>query len=314
MSTMSGKHVLLPGGSGFLGRSLTRRLTARGDRVTILTRGQPGQGEGWQRVHWDGRSVGGWASVLEGADAVVHLSGKRVDCRPTRRNLDELISSRVDTVRAVGEALQRCQAPPPVWVQLSSLAIFGEGGDAVIDERTPPSGRGPAQMVQVCLAWEAAFAGATAGVARTVLLRAGIGIGGSGDPATDRLAWLVRRGLGGRAGTGRQWVSWVALEDFVEAMVRAVDDESMTGLYHVTSPNSVTNAEMMATYRELLGRRVGLPAPAPITYLGAILLGSDPALALTGRRCVPTRLLEEGFEFSVPTFREAAAKALVAAA
>ncbi len=307
---MSAKHVVLPGGSGFLGRSLTRRLVARGDRVTILSRGEPSSGEGFESVHWDGRSVGDWASVLEGADAVVHLSGKRVDCRPTRRNLEQLIASRVDTVRAVGEALERCQTPPPVWVQLSSLAIFGEGGDAVIEEATPPSGRGPAQMVQVCLAWEAAFAEATAGVARTVLLRAGIGIGGSGDPATDRLAWLVRRGLGGRAGTGRQWVSWVALDDFVEAMVRAVDETSMTGLYHITSPNPITNAEMMATYRELLGRRFGLSAPTPVTFLGAILLGSDPALALTGRRCVPTRLLDEGFTFRVPTFQEAARGAL----
>ena len=113
-----------------------------------------------------------------------------------------------------------------------------------------------------------------------------------------------------RAGTGRQWVSWVALEDFVEAMLRAIDDESVAGLYHVTSPNPITNGEMMATYRELLGWRVGLPAPAPVTYLGAILLGSDPALALTGRRCVPTRLLGEGFAFSVPTFKEVARRAL----
>lgn len=312
VQTVTDKHVVLPGGSGFLGRSLTERLTARGNRVTVLTRGRPTSGEGWEAVHWDGHSSGEWAQVLEGADAIVHLSGKRVDCRPTRRNLDQLISSRVDSVRAVGEAVRRCQAPPPVWVQLSSLAIFGDGGDQVIDERTPPSGQGPAQMVQVCLAWEAAFAEATAGVARTVLLRAGIGIGGSGDPATDRLASLVRRGLGGRAGSGRQWVSWVALDDFVEAMVRAIDDESMTGLYHVTSPNPVTNAEMMATYRELLGRRFGLPAPAPVTFLGALLLGSDPALALTGRRCLPARLLEEGFDFSVPAFGEAVVRALAA--
>lgn len=306
----SEKHIVLPGGSGFLGRSLSERLTARGDRVTILTRGRSATGQRCEFVHWDGHFSGGWARAIEGADAIVHLSGKRVDCRPTRRNLDELIASRVETVRAVGEAVQRCQAPPPVWVQLSSLAIFGDGGDAVIDEGTPPSGRGPAQMVQVCLAWETAFSEVAAGVSRTVLLRAGIGIGGSGDPATDRLAWLVRRGLGGRAGTGRQWVSWVALDDFVEAMVRAIDEKSMTGLYHITSPNPVTNEEMMASYRELLGRRFGLPAPAPVTFLGAILLGSDPALALTGRRCVPARLLDEGFTFSVPTFKEAAKRAL----
>lgn len=307
---MASKHIVLPGGSGFLGRSLTDRLTSRGDRVTILTRGRPAFGPGWESVHWDGRSLGEWTDAIEGADAIVHLAGKRVDCRPTRGNIDQLISSRVDTVRAVGNAIQGCTTPPPLWVQLSSLAIYGEGGDAVINEQTPPSGRGPAQMVQVCLAWESAFAEATAGVARTVLLRASIGIGGSGDPATDRLRWLVRHGLGGRAGSGRQWVSWVALEDFVSAMLRAIDDESMGGLYHVTSPNPITNDEMMATYRELLERRFGVPSPAPVAYLGAILLGSDPALALTGRRCVPSRLLAEGFGFSVPTLNEAVTTAL----
>lgn len=311
---MSARRIVLPGGSGFLGQSLTASLTARGDRVTILTRGRPASGDGWDAVHWDGRSPGRWSEVLDGADAVVHLSGKRVDCRPTRRNLDELISSRVDSVRAVGEAIRRCPAPPPVWVQMSSLAIFGEGGDDIIDERTPPSGRGPAQMVQVCLAWEKAFAEASDGVDRKVLLRAGIGLGGSGDPATERLTWLVRRGLGGRVGSGRQWVSWIALEDLLRVMAKAIDDETMSGLYHATSPGPVTNADMMATYRQLLGRRLGLPAPAPVTSLGAILLGSDPALALTGRRCVPTRLREEGFDFSIPSFREAASRAVASIA
>lgn len=300
----------MAGGSGFLGRSLTERLTARGDRVTVLTRARAASGEGWEHVHWDGRNPGDWTHVLEGADAAVHLSGKRVDCRPTRRNVDELISSRVDPVRAVGDAIRTCEAPLPVWVQASSLAIFGEGGDRLIDENTLPSGRGPAQMVQVCLAWERAFSEATVAVERAVLLRMGIGLGGTGDPATERLTWLVRRGLGGRAGSGKQWVSWVALDDLLSVMVRAIDADAMAGLYHLTSPNPVTNAEMMATYRELLGRRLGLPAPEPITFLGATVLGSDPALALTGRRCVPTRLLAEGFEFSVPTFREAAENAL----
>ena len=190
------KRVVIAGGSGFLGRSLTERLTGRGDRVTILTRGRPRSGNGWEHVHWDGSSGGDWAHVLDGADAVVHLSGTRVDCRPTRRNLNELISSRVDPVRAVGDAIRTCESPPPVWMQASSLAIFGEGGDQVIDEDTRPSGRGPAQMVQVCLAWERAFSEATAGVERTVLLRMGIGLGGAGDPATERLAWLVRRAWG----------------------------------------------------------------------------------------------------------------------
>ncbi len=259
---------------------------------------------------WDATTVGDWVEEIEGADAIVHLSGRRVDTRASRRNIDELISSRVQPVRAVGDAVRACTSPPSTWVQSSSLAIFGEGGDDVIDESTTPSGVGPREMVTVCLAWEGAFQQASQGVARRVLLRMGIGLGGARDPATVKLANLVRLGLGGRVGSGRQWVSWVGLDDLLRAMVRAIDDSAMHGTYHVTSPNPVTNAEMMATYRALLGRRFGLPAPVPATFLGAWLLGSDPALALTGRRCIPTRLLDDGFELSVPTFKAAVAKAL----
>lgn len=304
------KHVVIPGGSGFLGRHLSARLVARGDTVTVLTRG-PARSDDVQRwVHWDARTVGSWSDALDGADAIVHLSGKRVDCRPTKRNVAALISSRVEPVIAVGEARKVIPNPPPVWIQMSSLAIFGEGGDRIINESTEPPDAGPRQMVEVCRRWEAAFHQATSGVARTVLLRAGIGIGGVGDPATERLLWLARIGLGGRVASGRQWVSWVALEDFMAVLIRAIDDASMSGPYHVTSPNPIRNAEMMATYRKLAGRRFGLPSPSLVTRMGAWMLGSDPALALTGRRALPKRLLEEGYEFTVPRFEDAAAKAM----
>jgi uncharacterized protein (TIGR01777 family) len=303
-------RIVIPGGTGYLGQALARRLVDRGDEVVVLTRGPSRAGDGWRAVHWDARSLGDWVEELDGADAVVHLNGRRVDTRATKRNVDELISSRVEPVRAVGEAVRACSAPPPVWVQSSSLAIFSEGGDTVIDESTTPSGLGPREMVTVCLAWEAAFHQASAGIGRTVLLRIGIGLGGDGDPATAKLAQIVRMGLGGKVGSGRQWVSWIELDDLLDVMVRAVDDPSMAGLYHVTSPNPVTNAEMMATYRRLLGRRLGLPTPAVVAKLGAPLLGSSASLALTGRRCVPARLLDEGFAFGQPDFEAAARRAL----
>lgn len=303
-------RIVIPGGTGYLGQALTQRLVERGDDVVVLTRGHEARGDGWRSVRWDARSVGPWVEALDGADAIVHLNGRRVDVRATRRNIDELISSRVQPVRAVGLALAECAAPPPVWVQSSSLAIFGEGGDTVIDETTTPSGIGPREMVTVCLAWEGAFHQASAAVPRRVLLRIGIGLGGARDPASAKLAQLVRLGLGGKVGSGRQWVSWIGLEDLLDAMLRAVDDSSMEGTYHVTSPHPVTNAEMMATYRRVLGRRFGLPAPAIVTKLGAPLLGSSASLALTGRRVVPTRLLHEGFTFHQTDFEAAVRVAL----
>jgi uncharacterized protein (TIGR01777 family) len=302
--------IVIPGGSGYLGQALTRRLLARGDEVVVLTRGPSQVYDGWRAVSWDARMLGDWVHELEGADAIVHLSGRRVDTRSTRRNIDNLISSRVGPVTTVGRAIRACTTPPPVWVQSSSLAIFGHGGDGVIDESTTPTGIGPREMVTVCLAWEAAFRQASAGVHRTVLLRMGIGLGGDGDPATAKLARIVRMGLGGTVGSGRQWVSWVALDDLLGVLLRAIDDTSMRGTYHVTSPNPVTNADMMATYRRLLRPRIGLPTPAVIAKLGAPFLGSTSNLVLLGRRCVPTRLLAEGFEFEHPDFEPTARTAL----
>lgn len=303
-------RIVIPGGSGFLGQALATRLVGRGDEVVILSRDEGQQVEGTRIVVWDAESIGPWASELDGADAIVHLTGRRVDVRGTKRNIDELISSRVQPVRVVGEAIERCATPPRVWVQSSSLAVYGDGGDAVLDEHSTPTGIGPREMVTVCLAWEGAFHQASAAVERTVLLRMGIGLGGRNDPATAKLAQLVRFGLGGRVESGRQWVSWVGLDDLLTAMILAIDDETMTGTYHVTSPNPVTNAEMMSTYRRLLGRRIGLPSPAWLARIGAPILGSSASLALTGRRVVPTRLLERGFTFEQPDFEPAARKAL----
>ena len=303
-------RIVIPGGSGFLGQALATRLVGRGDEVVILSRGEGRQVEGTRTVVWDAESIGPWVSELDGADAIVHLTGRRVDVRGTKRNIDELISSRVQPVRVVGEAIERCATPPRVWVQSSSLAVYGDGGDAVLDEHSTPTGIGPREMVTVCLAWEGAFHQASAAVERTVLLRMGIGLGGRNDPATAKLAQLVRFGLGGRVGSGRQWVSWVGLDDLLAAMILAIDDDTMTGTYHVTSPNPVTNAEMMSTYRRLLGRRIGLPSPAWLARIGAPILGSSASLALTGRRVVPTRLLERGFTFELPDFESAARRAL----
>lgn len=291
------KRVVIPGGSGFLGRALARRLVARGDQVAVLTRGQPGRREGIDFLHWDAASTGAWVEALDGAGAIVHLTGQRVDCRPTRTNIAELIRSRVQPVRLVGEAVRRSDVPPPVWVQAATLAIYGDTGDAVVTETTPVSGVGPPQMVQVALAWERAFRDATDGVDRTVLVRIGVAIGGDADPASRRLATLARLGLGGAVAGGRQWMSWIALDDLLAGLVRAIDDPAMQGLYHLTSPAPARNRDVMAAFRTVLGRRVGLPAPAWITRLGAPLLGTDADLALTGRRAYPRRLLDEGFPF-----------------
>jgi uncharacterized protein len=299
----------MPGGSGFIGRHLAGRLVSRGDDVVVLTRGPDGQRDGCRFVHWDARTPGLWARVVDGADVIVHLSGKRVDCRPTRRNVDMLIRSRVESVQVLGHAVRAATHAPAAWVQASTLAIYGDTGDTVITEEVVPSGVGPRQMVTVALAWEHAYRAATAGIARTVLLRAGITIGGT-DPASAQLARLARLRLGGRAGNGRQWLSWIALDDLLRIWLRAIDDATMSGTYFATAPAPIRNRDMMASVRAAVGVRFGLPAPAPVVTAGALALGTDPALVLLGRRAVPARLLDDGFPFTAPDFDTAIRSAI----
>ncbi|MGI9016217.1 MAG: epimerase [Euzebya sp.] len=302
--------IVIAGGTGFLGRNLSRRLVDRGDRVIVLTRGRTRTADGVDHVNWDAQTLGPWTHSLDGANAIVHLTGKRVDCRPTARNIAALISSRVQPVLLVGRALRVLRAPPPLWVQSGTLAIYGEGGDTVITEDTPVDGIGPQQMVQVALAWEAAYRHATVDVERTVLLRIGVTIGGDDDPATARLAQLARLGLGGAVGSGRQWMSWVGLDDAMNVMLTAIDDRSMHGLFHLTAPSPQRNADVMAALRGVVGQRVGIPSPAWLTRIGAPVLGVDPALALTGRRCVPQRLLAHGVTFDDTDIAQALCRAV----
>lgn len=286
--------VVLAGGSGSLGRRIADDLSGRGDEVVILTR-SPRRDIPCEQVAWDGRTVGPWAAELAGA-AVVNLAGELVDRRPTPANVDLLTRSRVEPTRALADAAATLDHPPAVWVQASTLAIFGDGGEQRIDEDTPPA-EGPPQMAGVARAWEAAAAGAPA--ARQVVLRMGVVLDRN-TPALDRLTSLTRWGLGGRVGRGRQWVSWLHIEDLLAIVRRLLDDATLAGVVHATSPHPVRNAELMDALRRVLRRPPAPPTPAPLMRVGAVLLRSDPALALTGRRCVPSRLLDAGFTFTHP--------------
>lgn len=293
-------RTVLVGGSGFLGRALRERLGPIGNDVVVIGRGPSADHDGWSSVQWDAKSLGQWADSLEGADAIVHLAGKRVDARPTKSNIDELISSREGTVRLVGRAIQQLDTPPKAWIQMSSLAIFGDSGDEIIDETSTPPTTGLPQQIEVVQRWEAAYHEATSGIERAALLRVGIGIGGTADPTTRQLTQLAKLGLGGPVAGGRHWVSWIGSNDLFDLLLKSVTDPTMSGLYHLTSPNPIPNTEFMAAYRNAVGRSFGLPASRLMTTAGALLLGSDPALALTGRRCMPGRLLDEGYHFKQP--------------
>ena len=255
--------------------------------------------------------LGPWADELAGA-AVINLAGELVDRRPTPANIELLTTSRVQPTAALAAAAAALDAPVPVWVQASTLAIYGDGGEALITEASPLAD-GPPQMAGVARAWEAAAEGVHA--QRQVVLRTSIVLD-RGNPALNRLGFLVRAGLGGRVGSGRQWFSWIHIEDWLAVLRWALEGSDFTpgddtaaapaqGVVLATGPTPVRNAELMATLRQVLHRPSAPPTPAALVHLGALLLRTDPALGLTGRRAVPTRLNEAGITFEHADLRMA---------
>jgi uncharacterized protein len=291
--------VVIAGGSGALGRRIARDLAGRGDDVVVLSRSPAAPGAGrW--VQWDGATVDGWAGELADA-AVINLCGALVDRRPTPANIDLLTRSRVEPTRALARAAAVVDRPVRMWLQMSTLAIYGDAGEAVLDETAPPAD-GPPQLAGVARAWEESAAGVP--TPHRTVLRTGIVLQRA-TPAMNRLTGLVRWGLGGRVGSGRQWTSWLHIADLLAIVRRCLDDPQLSGVVHATSPEPVRNADLMAALRRALRRPPAPPTPKPLVRLGARILRTDAALALTGRRCVPARLQRAGFQFAHPDVREA---------
>ena len=301
-----GRKVVIAGGSGFIGSALVEALDARDWEVVVLTR-SPEQYVGVARaVGWDGRSVGRWGAELDRAEALVNLAGRSINGRPTQRHREGVLTSRVDSVRVIGEALKKCERPPQTWVQASALGIYGDTGDRICDEDAAFASGYPAN---VCRAWEDALAKAALKGMRVPILRIGFVLGRSGG-ALPVLAKLTRWGLGGTAGSGRQWVSWIHIEDLVAIFLLAIEGESISGAYNAAGPNPVRNRDLMRAIRRALGCIWSPPAPAFAVRLGCWVLGSDANLALTSQRCMPGRMTATGFGFKFANLDEAASSLL----
>jgi uncharacterized protein (TIGR01777 family) len=301
--TQSGPRLVIAGGSGFLGRALALAAAERGYEVVVLSRDERVRVPRARVVGWNGRTRGAWVKELEGAEALVNLAGRSVHCRYTREALREIDGSRVDSTRVLGDAVHGCVVPPRVWVQASSLAIYGDAGDRWCDEGAP---LGEGVPVRTARRWERAFAESPTPRTRRVVLRMSFVLGrDAGVLAT--MARVVRWGVGGALGSGRQFVSWIHVADLMRVVLRVVDDPSMSGVYVASSPEPVRNAEFMGRLREEWGRPWVPRVPGWLVRFGCWLMGTEGVLALTGRRGDPRRLEEAGFTFRFPVLREALA-------
>ncbi len=303
--------VVLPGGSGQVGAVLARHFHACGHEVVVLSR-SPASAP-WRVVPWDGETVGAWAAEIDGADVLVNLAGRSVNCRYTAANRKLITDSRVRSTRAVGEAVAAAKRPPRVWLQAGTATIYAHRFDVPNDETTGIIGGDEPDApdtwrfsVGVAKAWEEAFAAAVVPHTRKVVLRSAMTMSPDRGGVFDVLLGLVRRGLGGPAGDGRQFVSWVHDRDFVRAIDFLIERDDIRGPVNISAPNPLPNAAFMRGLRTAWGRSFGLPAARWMLEFGTWALRTESELVLKSRRVVPGLLLDAGFAFSFPVWPVAA--------
>jgi hypothetical protein len=305
--------VVIPGGTGQVGGLLRRALSARGHEVVVLSR-HPGELEpGVRHLAWDGRALGDWAAEVDGADAVVNLAGRTVSCRYTTENLTQMMDSRVESTRVVGEAIARAADPPGVWLQMSTATIYADRRDAPNDEATGViGGHEPGvpdyweYSVRIARCWEAAQLEAALPSTRRVALRSAMVMSPDRGGVFDVLLGMARLGLGGPVAGGGQYVSWIHDHDFVRAVELLLDRDDLDGPVNLAAPEPLPQRDLMRALRRAWGRRPGLPATAWMAEIGAWALRTDTELLLKSRRVVPGRLLDAGFVFEHPRWQEAA--------
>ena len=305
--------IIIPGGSGQVGTVLAEAFTNDGHEVVVLSRSAGSRS--WGTVSWDGESLGEWTRELDGADVVINLAGQSVNCRYTPLNRRVIMDSRLRSTRVLGEAISQARKPPRVWLQASTATIYAHRYDAPNDEATGIIGGAEPNTpdtwrfsIDVATNWERVFDEAETLRTRKVLLRSAIIMSPSAGGPFDLLLRLVRFGLGGTVGDGKQFVSWIHDVDFFRAVSWLIEHDELDGAVNVSAPNPLTNKEFMRDLRRAWGTAVGLPASEWMLELGAFLLRSESELALKSRRVIPTRLVESGFTFHFPTWPEAAAE------
>lgn len=312
---MTTQRIIIAGGSGFLGQLLGTFFAERGTEVVVLSRSPRSPDDRRIRnVFWDAQTLGDWQAELANAHAVINLAGRTVNCRYDAHNRREILESRVDSTRILGEAIARSTTPPKVWLNASTATIYQHTFGPAWDE----SGRiaGTAEVndefsVEVTQAWERALDDAATPHTRKIALRAAMVLGHAQNSVFPTLRRLTRCGLGGRMGDGRQFVSWIHQLDFCRAIEFLIERDDLSGPINLAAPTPLKNAEMMAAFRRLCGIRIGLPATRWMLELGAFFLRTETELILKSRRVIPGRLLTAGYQFQFAQFGDAVRELLV---
>lgn len=304
-------RIVIPGGSGQVGNVLARHFHGQGHSVTVLSR-QP-MSAPWQVLPWNGRDLGNWTPAVDGADIVINLAGRNVNCRYTPVNRREILESRTLSTRAVGQAIAQAAKPPLLWMNASTATIYRHALDRPMDETTGELGGqetgAPSTWrfsIDVATSWEREFFAAATPGTRKIALRSAMTMSADRGGIFDTLLQLVRAGLGGKAASGEQFISWIHENDFVRAIDFLIEHQTLDGCINICSPRPLPNQEFMRDLREIWGTRLGLPATRWMLEIGAVFLRTETELILKSRRVVPQRLLESGFHFNFAEWPSAA--------
>lgn len=307
---MKNKKIVIAGGSGFIGQYLSEYF-GKENEIIILTRKTHQPNNNAYRnnsnntlarfVDWDGKSRGDWMTEMEDVDILINLSGKSVNCRYTAENKKEIFDSRTNATNILGYAVQQCIHPPKLWINAASATIYRNANDRPQDEYT-----GEYQndfSVQVCKLWEKVFFSQQTPGTRKIALRMTIVLGNGGVmvPYFN----LLKFGLGGQQGNGKQMYSWVHIEDVARCVEWLSDHEKMEGVYNCAAPNPVSNKQFMKILRNVTGHKFGLPAFTWMLKIGAVLIGTETELILKSRWVIPSKLIDNGFQFKFPEIENA---------
>lgn len=295
------KKLVIAAGTGFLGRALVAYFKDKTDQIVILTRKPLADNGNIRYVYWDAKTLTGWETELNGADALINLTGKSVNCRYTITNKNEILNSRVDSTTILGRATAQCTHPPKHWINASTATIYRHSEDKQMNENEGEIGND--FSMNVAKMWERIFFGINTPQTYKTALRTSIVLGNNGG-AFPIMKKLAKAGLGGKQGNGRQYISWIHEHDFARA-VAFILTKKLTGPVNVTAPSPIKNADFMEGLRKALGTPIGIPQPEWLVSFGAKLIGTETELVLKSRNVIPLRLQKSGFNFHYSTAVEA---------
>jgi len=281
--------IVVAGGTGLVGQALVPALQAAGYEVILLSR-ESGPG----RAQWDGRTVGDWIRDVDGSFAVINLAGESIAQKWSIPAMEAIRDSRTESTLVIGESIARCANPPKFWVNASAIGIYGNRGEEELKEDSELGPKGNF-LADVCREWEAAARSTCRAESKLRIARLGVVLSHDGG-MLPILTQIAKNFLGGQAGKGQQWVSWIHIADLVKMILWSLEEDRPT-LFNATAPKPVRNADLMFAVRHSVKRPWSPPAPEFLIKIGGVFGGPDPTLILDSARVIPAAAQAAGFEF-----------------